>query len=331
MRKTGRIDMVATAIDPIHHGGGTAGNTQLLRLQDVIERDGTRTRVPFISGNSMKHMIRDGATRFALDAMGVKDGSMTKSVIDLLFSGGHLSKGGSSVDLAKARKLGQLFPVLSLCGYAAGNAMTESKIRPNHLYLVCKENDWRVPKGVNQAFVGLPAGHFISEEFGTRHEALRSPHASKLLEHVEAADRDASISAKKNKKAAPKERGSSQMIYEFEVVCAGSEFWGGFWFTDLTEAELVAFQSGLSYACSGTTADGRYIFSVGGKVNVGFGRIAVEFDSEFRNIVTAPTGTSTNDLTPVPIDKPRGDKLTAYAEQLRADRDEILDILHGSA
>ena len=56
-----------------------------------------------------------------------------------------------------------------------------------------------------------------------------------------------------------------------------------------------------------------------------------EFDAQFRGVITVPTSTSTDDLTPVPIDQPHGDKLTAYAKQLRSDRDEIVELLHGAA
>lgn len=68
---SGDAKIHAIALDAIHHGAGTSGNTQILRMQDIIGPDGKPARVPFISGNSLKHMIRDGAVRFALGAMGV--------------------------------------------------------------------------------------------------------------------------------------------------------------------------------------------------------------------------------------------------------------------
>jgi len=84
---TGRIDITATAIDSIHHGGTTAGNTQLLRTQDIILPDGTEARIPYISGNSFRHKIRAAGARHALDVMGITTG-LSKPVVDLLFSGG---------------------------------------------------------------------------------------------------------------------------------------------------------------------------------------------------------------------------------------------------
>src|SRR5690606_24279007 len=144
MRLTGKIDIRATALEPIVHGAGTSGNTQLLRMQEIVY-DGVPCRVPFVSGNSVKHRLRAAAVQYALDAMGVEDHTLTKAEVVLLFSGGHLSKGGAAIDLEQCRKLEGLLPPLSLCGYSAGNTMTESKIRVSHLHVVCRENAWRLP------------------------------------------------------------------------------------------------------------------------------------------------------------------------------------------
>lgn len=330
-RSTGRINIIATALDAIHHGAGTSGNTQLLRVQEIVTQDGRRARVPFISGNSIKHMIRDGAVRFALDAMQVPDGSLTKPVVDLLFSGGHLSKSGSSVDLNTARRLSVSFPVLSLCGYSAGNFMTASKLRVDNLHLVCEENNWRVPDGVTPALLAKRAGHYRSEAFGTRHEALRAPHVAKLLEDKTAEAHANAVSAQKGSKTPSKASDSSQMIYDFEVLCAGSELWGGVWFEDLTQAEVTAFRSGLSYACQGVLPDGRFIFRVGAKASVGYGRVAMRFAGKMRDIVTAPTHTDSDSMLPEiarSANEAYSATLREYAEDLLSRRDEIIALLH---
>ena len=97
MKKSGRLDFVGRALDPTHHGAGTFGNTQILRTQRIysptIER---MVAMPYISGNSFKHMIRASAAKFALEAMAVEDGSLTKPVVHLLFSGGSLGKTSAS-------------------------------------------------------------------------------------------------------------------------------------------------------------------------------------------------------------------------------------------
>src|SRR3990167_8235765 len=125
---SGRVDIQATALDAIHHGAGTRGNTSVIRVQEIVDpKTGEMHETPFISGNSIKHAIRQHAVEHALAVMAVEDGTISKQVVDLLFSGGHLSKAGAAVSLKTARELSSLFPALSLCGYSAGNFMTQSR------------------------------------------------------------------------------------------------------------------------------------------------------------------------------------------------------------
>ena len=54
-----RIDYVADLLSDFHHGAGSQGNTSLLRTQDVAQPDGTIAKVPFLSGASIRHGLRD--------------------------------------------------------------------------------------------------------------------------------------------------------------------------------------------------------------------------------------------------------------------------------
>lgn len=323
---SGRIDIRATAIEPLHHGGGTAGNSQVLRRQDIIDASGNRVRVPFISGNSIKHGIRDGAVRYALDVMGVEDGTLTKAVVDVLFSGGHLSKSSSSVSLDRARRLARLFPALSLCGYSAGNEMIGSKLRCSHLHLACEENRWRAPAAfvAETAHFALAGGRFTGDEFGTRHEAARLPHVSRLLlpEAIEARSA-AKSKAKGATGATEKAEGSSQMIYDFEVVLPGSRWYGDISYSDVTSGELDALTSSLSYACQGRGPSGGYLFRVAAKSSIGFGLMEWRLDGAVRT-VAVPRFEPDSTMLPAVADD---DRLSGYAAHLREHREEILAVL----
>ena len=271
---TGRVDIVATALDALHHGAGTAGNTQVLRVQEIVLPTGESARVPFISGNSFKHQVRAGGVEHALDVMGIKDGTLSKQVVDLLFSGGHLSKGGAAVNVAKARELAQLFPVLSLCGYSAGNFMASSKISVDNFHLACAENQFRMPEELRpQPAAQLKAAAYRSEEFGTRHEATRNPRVSALLKDAVRDAQEKMLSEKLDNdvqrtllgidppepqqvKKERKKKGaagdvvhveappqSSQMIYEFQTLKAGSVLFGGINVDGLNDLEVAAFQA----------------------------------------------------------------------------------------
>lgn len=325
---SGHIMIDATALEPLHHGAGTAGNTQVLRRQDVVTAAGELVRVPFISGNSLKHLVREAGVRFALDAMAVADGTLSKPVVDILFSGGHLSKSGSSVDLSRARKLAELFPILSLCGYSAGNEMVGSKLRVGHLHLACEENAWRAPVGMTAEVrhFELPAGSFISEDFGTRHESARLPHVSRLLlpEAVEARAA-AKSKAKDTPGASEKAEGSTQMIYDYEVLIPGSRWWGRIDYVDISEGERDALWSALSYACQGLGGSGGHLFRVGAKSSIGLGLMEWRLSGHVRQLDIAPTRPDAS-LLPV-LSGDEGASLRGYATRLREQRDAILAAL----
>lgn len=323
MYLTGKIDIRATALEPIVHGAGTSGNTQLLRHQEIQQPDGTLTRVPFVSGNSMKHKIRACGVQYGLDVMGVEDHTLTKPEVDLLFSGGHLSKSGAAVDLEQARKLEALFPMLSLCGYSAGNSMTESKIRVSHLHLVCRENEWRVPDDLlGHRALATRVGMLRVEEFGTRHDQAGKHLSRRLLEESAAA-----AAVKKKSKAlreptsdGPAERGdSAQMIYEFSSIAAGSTLWGSIQVADLTELEQAALASAFHYAAVDRRG-ASIVIGVGAKNAIGYGALKVELRGSIR--VAPPQYVESAALTAT-----GSDAAERYTAHLRERKAEILDAL----
>lgn len=331
MKHTGKIEIIATALEPIVHGAGNSGNTTLLRTQDWIYIDATgqavRCRVPFVSGNSVKHRLRTAAVSYALDAMGVEDGTLSKPEVDLLFSGGHLNKSGAAIDLTSARKLSELFPPLSLCGYSAGNAMEESKIACHNLHVVCAENANRVPDDLRERpdvapMLALRAATLRVEEFGTRHDQATKRVGRRYLTEgagAAVAERKAAKlldGAKAKRASAAEERGdSAQMIYEFNAIAAGAKLWGTVLFADLAEAERAALASAFHYAATGRLgAD--LTMGVGAKNSIGYGSIRVELRTSLR--IAAPV----YQQTALAVE---GDSEAArYTAHLRERKDEIL-------
>lgn len=319
MRHTGRVEIDATALEALHHGHGTEGNTQVLRRQEIVTPDGEIATVPFISGNSLRHMLRDAGVRYALDAMGVPDASMSKGTIDLLFSGGSLG-GKHSLTLAKARRVAELFPILSVLGYSAGTRIQPGKIEMQHLHLVCEENAHRAPAMTEATELLRHAGAFVGEEFGTRHDAGRLPYAQRLLGAPKPIEDE-----KKGRTKAAKDDDSTQMIYEWEVVLPGARFWGGFGYRDLSPRELDALRSALSYACEGRHHDG-YLFRVGAKRGTGHGLMVWRLAGSVRTVEVV-SHTPSDTLMPALIERDDPGPLGGYVAHLREHRDEIVSLL----
>jgi hypothetical protein len=266
LKFTGSITLRMTALEPIHHGAGTtAGNTQIQRTQRIIKDDGNEEHVPFVSGASLKHMLRVSAAQYALDVMDIPDKSLVKEIIDILFSGGHLSKGGTSMDLTIARDLERLFPALSLCGYSAGNQMTESKIAVSHVHVVCAENAWRLPDDLRDHPHSLKrAGAVRSDEFGTRHDQATSAQGERYM-------------IPGSEAVAP----SAQMIYDFETILPGAVLFADVRYTNVSAHELAALMSAFHY-CAVETRESSFVMVLGAKGAVGFGRVDVKLSCHER-------------------------------------------------
>lgn len=156
------IDLTA----PFHHGAGTAGNTSLLRTQDVVQPDGTVSRVPFLSAASIRHALRDALAWHTAHTLDIEPGTLSKGTVDLLWTGGAVSSTGAKTDLDMMRRVEEHYPALSMLGYAAKSDIITGTLRASDLILVCQENDWRLPKHLRGA---RRAAAYRTEEFGPRH------------------------------------------------------------------------------------------------------------------------------------------------------------------
>ena len=323
MSSTGRIEIRAIALDAIHHGAGTEGNTVVLRKQEVLLPDGTIDTVPFISGNSLRHLLRDAGVRFALEAMQVPEGSLSKGVVDLLFSGGSLG-GKANMTLAKARRIAELFPILAVLGYSAGSRITGGRIEVAHLHLVAEQNLFRRPDSIANEHPrwALDGNAQTGSEFGTRHDAGRIAHAASYLALTDKAKLDLTADAKKGGPKAPKDEQSTQMIYDWEVILPGAEFFGGIVYRGLKETELSALIAALSHACDGRHTDGGYLYRVGAKSGTGHGRMSWHFTGLMRPVAT-PALVPSDAMLPVLSDGAT-DRLDAYRAHLAANREDIL-------
>jgi len=321
MSYTGRVEIRAIAIDAIHHGAGTQGNTVSLRRQEMLLPDGSIDTAPFISGNSIRHMIRDAGVRYALEAMSVPEGSLSKAVVDLLFSGGSLTS-KSHMTLDRARRVAELFPILAVLGYSAGSRITGGRLEVSHLHLVCEQNANRRPDLLSAELPrwGVDAAAQTGSEFGTRHDAARITHAAAYLALPPASPAPAP-EGKRTKQ--PKDEQSTQMIYDYEVVLPGAEFFGSIAYRALKEAELSALMSALSHACDGRHSDGGYIYAVGAKRGTGHGRMSWHFTGLARP-VTSPSLVASDVLLPALVEDQHARRLDAYREHLATSRDAIL-------
>lgn len=145
-----RIDVLLEAEQPICHLAETFGNVGILNTRKVRQIDGTFARVPEISGDAMRHGLREAAAYVFLDAAGMLDNpSLSEAALRLLFAGGMVTGKGDagSVRLGEYRKMVDLVPQLALLGGCAENRTIPGRLNVSPATLICEESsryvlDW---------------------------------------------------------------------------------------------------------------------------------------------------------------------------------------------
>lgn len=285
------VPLVLTAAEPVLHGAGNAGNTQLLRTQDVLLPDGRRTSVPFISGNSLRHSLRAALAWHLVRLLDVPYGSLPKAVVDLLWSGGSLSATGSSTDLGLARRVHATVPALGLLGYSARSDINAGTLAVDNVHVVCAENAFRLPavlKGHPHA--ALPAGAMRTEEFGTRHDVAGT-----------AVDRYIALL---DGGTVPQ---TTQMIYDAQAIKPGTVLFTGLHVHAPTSGHVAALATALDEAAP-ADGEGTRRLVLGGKRSAGFGTCTLD-DKAFGGPGLV------------------ADLRAAYEAHLRERRDEVLALL----
>lgn len=283
------MSLVMTAADAIMHGAGNAGNTQLLRTQEMLLPDGTQVRVPYVSGNSVRHQLRDALAWHLVRVLDVEPGSLPKAATDLLWSGGALTESGSRADLALMRRVHDLLPGLGLLGYSSRSAIITGTLHAGNVHVACAENAWRLPAALRDHPHGaIPAGAARAETFGTRHDIAGTP-AARYIALLD---------------GQPPE--TSQMIYDAQVIAAGAVLWGSLHLAAPTAGHADALACAITHAWP--PDGGMRRVTLGGRRSAGYGTCLLD------PACLAPLG----DLDAM---------AAAYEDRLVSRRDEALALL----
>lgn len=244
------IPLEAVLTSPFHHGAGTSGNTSLLRTQDVVQPDGEVKRVPFLSAASIRHGLRDALAYHLVQHAGIKNYSLSKTAVDLLFTGGAVTSTGAKTNLELLRKVNDVLPFLGLLGFAAQSDIITGTLRATDMILVCQENTWRLPEHLHTE---KKAAMFRAEEFGTRHDQATTPAGRYLLTIGD-------------------EITTAQMIWDNQVLMVGAKLYGEL---SLTPSAVATPQHELVLgAALGLWAPGGQVV-LGAKTAQGYGRALI--------------------------------------------------------
>lgn len=230
------------------HSSGTCGNDSVFMSELVYdpEHPGMPPEdVPCLTGNSLRHALREATAWLTLRLLDTELGSITPAAWHFLVSGGALGKGAATLDVEAYRSLRDTFPYLGLFGGGTGTALTPGKLSVDYAVLLCRQNASRItslcPALAARCGNLLAAEDLRERKQSTRHDARRLPVAAHLLPaaEVETWDRTRHQSARENEEEGTD---TTQMIYAFEAVAAGAQwYWnvGGRHLTPLEHSTLV--------------------------------------------------------------------------------------------
>lgn len=191
-----RWEFLVRACEPIAHHSGSFGNQAIVMREEVCLPDGQFAEVPYITGDTIRHGIREASALALLDAAGMLDNPcLSESALRLLFAGGMITgkAAQSSINLDTYRLMCELMPSLKLLGGCADNRMIPGTLTVSSGKLVCEENmqlfreahpwveEWMEKNG----FTASTAAEYVTEETRVRMDPMLIPERRNLLSSAE--------------------------------------------------------------------------------------------------------------------------------------------------
>lgn len=232
--RTYQLEGMVTALSSlIHSGGERNGTTQQLRREKFVQPDGSVEKVPIISGNSIRGILRDKGMFHMLRELGYGVNEETGEVTGLslqafhfLFSGGSLvSTGSGHVDVDHFRAMKSTIPLIGIFGGAAGNAIMPGKLKMGKLIPICAETKHLLPEEVQEGQIES-IWEYCQTEMYTRRDDKKNDRLLPMLGEGE----------QNTTTAAPQ-----QMMYHHETLSAGTRFYWKIVLEDVTDVEFEAF------------------------------------------------------------------------------------------
>lgn len=244
-----QIEIVLRAAQPIAHAEGTVGNAQVCMRRKVRLPDGRFTRVPYVTGDTMRHGLREAGAYALLEAAGLLESpSLSEAALRLLFSGGMVM--GAAADVVRIdeeRRMRDVVPILSLLGGCVGNRIVPGKLEVGDAWLICEETAHVLPEWVSAWLREIevqPAGARAHVEMvqRVRMDPTLSPSKRALLTDGATASVEQRLLASETAAERGDDKGAkaskaTMMPFTYETLSAGSLFWWRIDATTHTEIE----------------------------------------------------------------------------------------------
>ena len=230
------FSFVLEAQTPLAHHEENIGNQAIFMRRKVRQPDGRFVRVPYITGDSMRHGLREAGAYAFLDAAGLLDEqALGEAALRLLFAGGMVTGRGDAgiVNMDRYRELCTLCPPLKLLGGCCDNRTISGQLDVDEATLICAEQAHKMPPQIVEWLNGRESPSFrehLEVVQRVRMDPLLNPTKRELLlpdAQVEVGKRlTSSEKAHSDDDAVGRDDTKSSMLPRtFERLAEGSLFW----------------------------------------------------------------------------------------------------------
>jgi hypothetical protein len=320
-----RYEVVLEAETPIAHHEGTFGNTSVLMARKVRLKDGSFFHLPIITGDSMRHGMRESAAYALLDAAGLLGEKLGEAALRLLFSGGMVTGRGdaSKVSLEAYRRMAELVPTMALFGGCADNRVIPGRLQVEDAQLLCAERLHAAPPWVRAwaekegaAITGFRS--HVEEVMRVRMDPTLDPGKRKLLAPVAQTEVEkrllvSELAHEEDDDVTRRSEKSSMMPHSFECLVQGSLFTWAVTATCYSELDEDTFHVALGAFLARPV--------VGGKKGTGHGKLRAVAG---RDVTVRPPAEAVAEIDVAALGAPGG-KL--FFEHVRSRAKEIGDYL----
>lgn len=251
------FDIHYTLTAPVSHIGETASTGSY--FQTINTAAG---RLPVITGNSVRGILRDKLADHLLDSIGQP---VDKETFNVLYSGGNIS-GSTKNDVARAKLIRQHFPMLSLLGGGLGTMIMSGQLVSGFCYPLCRESE---------PFTGI-------ESRISWHDLIDDIEFTRMDDSKDDTNIDRITDVEEEKKA----KASTQMRFSVQYLSAGTELVQRLTLLDgSTELEQGALLTAI--------AEWFRLPTLGGMRSKGFGSFAATVKSDDIEISVDSSGAVT--------------------------------------
>lgn len=265
-----RLAFVATALEPIIHGGERSGGTVTEFRREKVRVGADFEYLPAVSANSIAGITRDNCAYWCLDQLPKFTRFTDLRAFDLLTGGGNLvaAKGDKYVNLFEEAQLREMFPVISLFGGSVGNRIIGGRVDFSAWTPVCEEWSAYLPAAIRPRAKGIYMADLLQVLNWTRRDDKKNRAMQDLIDPDTLAAWQRGNAARDEAGDAAESGTAMSMRYGYEALVAGTELYGEITVRNPSDVELGVLFGGLSYFYERP--------KIGGRGSRGCGRVSLD-------------------------------------------------------